>query len=101
MQFSPRYPVRLLDAIERLAIERAPIAEINRRVGAEAERLGYARPNYERVRELVHLARDLQQHYVHTAEIMLDVATLRRSPRAYLDLATRPPRQRLRDQVGK
>ena len=50
MQFAPRYTLRLLDVIERLALERAPIAEINRRVGAEAERLGLARPSYERVR---------------------------------------------------
>ena len=52
MQFGPRYPARLLDVIERLSSERAPIAEINRRVGAEAERLGLPRPSYERVREL-------------------------------------------------
>jgi hypothetical protein len=50
----------LLRAIVHLDDLRIPIAEVNRRVGTEAERLGLTRPSYERVRELVHLARRLQ-----------------------------------------
>ena len=79
----------------------SPIAEINRRVGAEAERLGFARPSYERVRELVHVARDLQRNYVSAVRDPPRGRDLQRSPRAYQKLATLPPRPRLRDQVGK
>lgn len=82
-------------------MERVPIAEINRRVGSAAERLGYARPSYERVRELVHVARELQRGYVSAAQILLDVATLRRSPRDCQKLATLPPQPRLRDRLVK
>ena len=74
MQFAPRFPPKLLDVIERLAIQQAPIAEINRRVGAEAERLGLARPSYQRVRVLVHEARDLQRLHVLAYDPLLDVA---------------------------
>ena len=101
MQFGPRYPARLLDVIERLSRESAPIAEINRRVGAEAERLGVPRPSYERVRELVHEARELGRGWTTTTEILVDVATRTRSPRAYEDLITRPPRPRLRHKLDK
>ena len=101
MQFGPRYPARLLDVIERLSSERAPIAEINRRVGAEAERLGLPRPSYERVRELVHEARELRRGWTPAHEIFVDVATRARSPRAYEELITRPPRPRLRHRLDK
>jgi len=92
---------RLLDVVERLAAKNAPIAEINRLVGAEAERLDLPKPSYERVRQLVHEARELQRGYVSAGEILLDVATLRRSPKDYEKLATLPPRPRLRDEYGK
>lgn len=101
MQFGPRYPRRLLDVIERLATERGPIAEINRRVGEEAVRLGLSRPSYERVRELVHEARELQRGQVSAADILLDVATLQRSPSDYQKLATLQRRPRLRDRLDK
>jgi hypothetical protein len=101
MQFGPRYPARLLDVIERLSSERLPIAEINRRVGEEAERLGLPRPSYERVRELVHEARDLRGGSTSTTKIFVDVATRARSPRAYEDLIGRPPRPRLRHKLDK
>ncbi len=101
MQIAPRYSQRLLDVIEHMGMERVPIAEINRRVGAEAERLGCARPSYERVRELVHLARDLQRNYVSAVQILFEVTTLQRSPRSADKIATLPPLPRLRDHVGK
>jgi hypothetical protein len=53
----PRIHPRLLDLIERLDDGTLPIAEICRRVGAEAEARGLVRPSYERIRTLVHLAR--------------------------------------------
>jgi hypothetical protein len=97
VQFAPRISPRLIDCIERLSARRAPIAEINRLVGAEAERLGLPRPSYQRVRELVHQARELQTGHVSDAEILLDIATRRRSPAAITELAVRPPRPRLRE----
>ena len=101
MRFGPRYPARLLDVIERLSNEKAPIAEINRRVGAEAERMGLPRPSYERVRELVHEARELRRAWPSTTQIFVDVATRTRSFHAYEDLVTRPPRPRLRHRLDK
>jgi hypothetical protein len=101
VQFGPRYSRRLLDAIERLALERVSIAEINRRVGAEAERLGCARPSYERVRELVHRARAFHAAYLPASDILLDIAFRARSPYALTELHNREPRRRLRDQLNK
>jgi hypothetical protein len=101
VQFAPRLSPRLLDYIETVSTRRVPIAEINRLVGAEAERLGLPRPSYNRVRELVHEARELRRNHVSAAKILIDVATRTRSPYAYTELATRPPRLRLRDLHGK
>jgi hypothetical protein len=55
----PRIDPRLVEAISRLDDGAAPIAEIWRRVGAEADAAALTRPSYERVRELVHLHRAL------------------------------------------
>jgi hypothetical protein len=101
VQFAPRLSPRLLDFIETVSVRRVPIAEINRLVGAEAERLGLPRPSYQRVRVLVHEARELRRGYVSAAEILVDVATRARSPHAYAELATRVPRPRLRDLHSK
>lgn len=54
---SPRIPPELLRALDRLDDGRLPIAELVRRVGAEAERHGITRPSYERIRQLVHESR--------------------------------------------
>jgi hypothetical protein len=101
VRFSPRISPRLLDAVEGLAVRRIPIAEINRLLGAEAARLGLPKPSYERVRQLVHEARDLQRNYTSAAQILLEIATLQRSPRSAEKLATLPPRPRLRDKYRK
>jgi hypothetical protein len=101
MRFASRLPPRLFDLIEELAVERIPIAEINRRVGTEAERLGVTRPSYERVRELVHEARWLRADHPSVAKALLDVATRTRSHAAYVELAARGPRPRLRDRPSK
>jgi hypothetical protein len=97
VQFAPRLSPRLLDFIEVVSSLHVPIAEINRLVGTEAERLGVPIPSYQRVRVLVHEARDLHRNYVSAAEILIDIATRTRSPYAYTELVTRPPRTRLRD----
>lgn len=101
VQVSPRLSLRLLDAIERFAARKIPIAEINRLVGAEAERLGVARPSYERVRQLVHEARRFRGRHPSASRILLGIATRARSPAALAELAIRPPRDRLRDQRAK
>jgi hypothetical protein len=57
---APRISSRLIEAIVRFDDRGRPIAETNRRVGAEAERLGLTRPSYQRIRELVHQIRNLR-----------------------------------------
>jgi hypothetical protein len=51
----------LLEALTRLDDGRVPIAEVCRRVGAEADRRDLTRPSYERIRELVHVERSLRR----------------------------------------
>lgn len=101
MQIAPRLSPRLLDVIERLAFRPVPIAEINRLVGAEAERLGLPRPSYQRVRTLVQEARQLNAGRTSAEGILLDIATRARSPMALTELATLPPRKKLRDRLDK
>ena len=101
VQIAPRLSPRLLDVIERLACRRGPIAEINRLVGAEAERLGLPIPSYQRVRTLVHEARQLNGGRTSATEILLDIATQVRSPWALAELATLAPREKLRDRLDK
>jgi len=57
---APRIHPRLLDALERLDDGTAPIAEVCRRLGAEADARSLTRPSYESVRELVHRLRELR-----------------------------------------
>ena len=52
-QSAPRYDKRLLRAIRRLDDESLPIAEVCRRVGDRAEKLGVPRPSYVHVRRIV------------------------------------------------
>ncbi len=50
---APRYDLRLIRAIRRLDDESLPIAEVWRRVGATAARIGVPRPSYVHVRRIV------------------------------------------------
>jgi hypothetical protein len=59
--FAPRISHRLLEALVRLDDRSVPIAETNRRLGAEAARLGLHRPSYQRIRELVHEIRGVKR----------------------------------------
>ncbi len=97
MRFASHFSVRLLDKVDVLSEQPVPIAEINRRVGLEAQRLGVTKPSYERVRQLVHEARELQHGYISALEMFTEIATLQRSTFDYAKLATLPPRPRLRD----
>jgi hypothetical protein len=84
LPFAPRIPPRLLDALCRLDDRSLPIAEINRRLGAEAERLGLPRPSYQRVRELVHQLRRARRGPT-TARVLLEIAMRARPPEALLE----------------
>jgi len=82
--FAPRLPPKLLAAIVRLDDRRLPIAEVNRRVGRAAWKLGLPRPSYQRVRELVHAARAVRRGPT-TARVLFDIATRVRPPTALVD----------------
>lgn len=81
---APRISPRLVEAIVRFDKQSRPIAETNRRVGSEAERLRLPRPSYERVRELVHESRRLRRGPT-TASVLVDVAFRVRPPEALID----------------
>jgi len=84
LAFAPRISPRLLRALDRLDDPRLPIAELNRRLGAEAERLGLRRPSYQRVRELVHRLRSLRRG-PSTSRVLVEIALRARPPEAFLD----------------
>jgi hypothetical protein len=50
---APRYDTRILAAIRELDDRSEPIAEINRRVGVAAIKLGLIKPSYVHVRRFV------------------------------------------------
>lgn len=81
---APRISRRLLEALVRLDDRLVPIAETNRRVGAEAERLGLTRPSYEQIRVLVHRSRRIRQRPT-TTDVLLDISFGARSPEEFLD----------------
>lgn len=85
LAFAPRIPQRLLEALARLDGPGVPIAEINRRLGQEAERLGLRRPSYERIRVLVHQLRRFRRMRPTTTSVLLDVLWRTRPPEALLD----------------
>lgn len=97
MRFATHFSPRLLDEVDRLAGQRMPIAEINRRVGAKAQRLGATRPSYERVRQLVHEARELQRDYISALPIFFDFVAYQNPARTIEQLSKLAPRPRLRD----
>ena len=93
-------PQRLLDEIERQSKRRVPIAEINRRVGRAAERMGLHRPSYERVRVLVHAARRLRRAGPSSVStVAVEVAFRARPPGALLARLYDGPAPRLRDRA--
>jgi hypothetical protein len=87
-QFAPRIPPPLLAALLRLDDPTLPIAEINRRLGVEANRLKLPRPSYQRIRVLLHTARHLakQQHQQpSTVRVLYEVWSRRRPISAFTD----------------
>jgi hypothetical protein len=81
---APRISPRLIEALVRFDNRGTPIAETCRRVGEEADRLGLTRPSYQRVRVLVHEARNLQRRPT-TLSVLADVAFRVRPPEAVVD----------------
>ena len=84
LAFAPRISPRLLVALSWLDRRSLPIAEVNRRLGAEASRHGLPRPSYERVRVLVHQLRRLRRQPT-TAAVLWDITMRVRPPEAFLD----------------
>lgn len=80
----PRISPRLLAELERVDADDLPIAEVARRVGLAAARLGLAQPSYERVRELVHEARRRRGRRT-TADAALRVILRADPPSAFVD----------------
>lgn len=74
----------LLETLVKADSPSVPIAETCRRVGREADRIGLARPSYERVRLLVHESRHIRRG-PSTASVLADVAFRVRPPEAVLD----------------
>jgi hypothetical protein len=83
--FAPRISPRLLEALMRLDDRTLPIAEVNRRVGEEAERLGLRRPSYQRIRVLLHGPRRIRRSRPSTGAVLFEVAVRARPPEAFLD----------------
>jgi hypothetical protein len=96
VDIAPRLTQRLIDAIERRARERVPIAEINRRVGDEAERMGLPRPSYEHVRRLVHESRRLNGGLPDRSELALEALFHGKHAAKFLPPILEP-REHLRD----
>jgi hypothetical protein len=90
---SPRISPRLAVVVERLAERGERPAEIRRRVGVEADRLGLPHPSYETVRKLAAEWRT-RPRYPTAAEVLADVAFRVRPPEAILDqlAGTLPPK---------
>ena len=97
MRFATHFSPRLLDEVDDLASRSLPIAEIHRRVGAKAQSLGVTRPSYERVRQLVHEARGLEDDYVSALQIFFDFVAYQHPMRTAEKITAFAPRQRLRD----
>ena len=86
LRFAPRISRRLLAAVERLDDGKMPAAELNRLLGAEAERLRLPRPSYQRVRVLMLESRRRKRlRGPTTGEVLVDVAFRARSIDAVLD----------------
>ncbi|HKI91805.1 MAG TPA: hypothetical protein VJ986_05860 [Gaiellaceae bacterium] len=102
LEFAPRIQLRLLDEIERLSRRRAPIAEINRLVGAAAARMSLPKPSYEQVRVLVHLARRFRRASPPGVSTVAAAVVFRTMPPAAIaDRIFAAPAHRLRDRAPR
>jgi hypothetical protein len=72
---APRYDARILAAIQALDDRREPVAEINRRVGVAALKLGLIKPSYVHVRRFVLDERDRRDAERRRREAVREVVT--------------------------
>ena len=91
---APRLDARLIAAVRRLDDGAQPIAEIHRRLGAVAEKLGLAQPSYQRVRLLVRELRSARAE-PGVGEVLLDIALRNKPPEAVIEHLSDHPRQAL------
>jgi hypothetical protein len=84
----------LLEALVRLDDRREPMAEINRRLGREAWRLGLPKPSYQRVRVLLLRLRAFRRR-PSTAQVLVDICFRVRPPEALADHAAGIPLPRV------
>jgi hypothetical protein len=94
MVFATRLTPRLRRSLRRLDDGSRPIAELNRLLGAQAERASGVRPSYEQVRRAVHVSR-LERRREHP-HIVVEVRVLPPEHRVArllrrLGLRRRPP----------
>ena len=79
-------PERLYRRLEKIDDRSVPIAETYRRLAAQAEDWGLARPSYERIRTLVHQSRRWKRaRGPSTSTVLLDVAFRVRPPTGFID----------------
>jgi len=84
MSSAPRIGPRLERELRKLDNGKRSFAEICRRAGDAAERLGHPRPSYEQVRVIVHRNRTLRRGPT-TARVVSDVVFRVRPPTAVVD----------------
>jgi hypothetical protein len=71
---APRYDSRIVDAVRAFDDPRGSIAEVCRRVGEEATRLGLPRPSYVHIRRIVHAERERRRAEQEEARLRRDIA---------------------------
>lgn len=89
---APRIDSRVVAALALLDDRSVPIAEVNRRVGTIAHRLGLTKPSYEQVRVLVHALR-LRRGAATAEVVLISVSTARRRRTLFARLFRRRRRQ--------
>lgn len=75
---------RLVSELEHLDDRKLPVAEVHRRLGAVADRLGLPRPSYEVARRRIHEIRRAGAA-PRATDVALEVAFRGRPPEALLD----------------
>ena len=72
---APRYDPRLVTLVAELDDRTEPIAEINRRVGVAALKLGLIKPSYVHIRRFVHEQRERDDEVRARREAVREVVT--------------------------
>jgi hypothetical protein len=94
---APRIAQPLLDELPRLDDGKRSIAEVHRLLGAEADKRRLTRPSYERVRQIVHLLREIdprRNRGPSVARMMWEAGGGARSGPSLTDNMARPREER-------